>query len=348
MSRIVVNAFPFIRSFIITTIFCAVIAIITMSIWSGSYYEHLSISFGYGYSALFCEKLLERFYPNLSTRTTNVISLTGAMVFGSLNAHLWLKYYEGFSSLEGLLPVMALGLVFSSFCFFYFYSYEKRLIAERELEVARRKQSEDEKALILSQLKQLQSQIEPHFLFNTLANVSVLIDQDSAKAREMLNRLTELLRATLRSSRRQYTSLDQETEMLSAYLEIQKIRLGSRLDYKIECEPHLKKLAIPPLLIQPMVENAITHGIEPKGEGGRVLLKINMDEEALLIQVTDNGKGLNTNNSGISGNGMALNNIRGRLKALFEGQASLTIQENRGGGVTALIRISRQKLGELK
>lgn len=341
------SLFSKVRSVLITTAVCSVIAMFTKSVWVGSpYYEHLLISLGFGYSSLICDHILSWFFPQLSSRVTNILSLLGAMLFGTLNAYYWLSEYEGFQTFSGMIPVVVLGLFFSSFCFFYFYSYEKRLLIEKELEIARRKQSENEKELILSQLKQLQSQIEPHFLFNTLANVSVLIDQDGDKARLLLNRLTDLLRSTLRPNREQLTSLEQEIEMLSAYLDIQKIRIGSRLEYQVYCDERLKNVQIPPLLIQPLVENALTHGIEPKSEGGVIRVGISSENDRLWIQVIDNGRGFATDDT-TSGYGMALTNIRNRLQALFKGQAQLTVQANQSGGVTASIHINLHELAAL-
>ncbi|PWI32487.1 sensor histidine kinase [Vibrio albus] len=341
------SVLPRARSFLITTVVCAVIAMFTRSLWPVSpYHEHLLISFGFGYSSLICEQGLSCFFPQLSSRVINIFSLSGAMLFGTLNAYYWLSEYEGLQSFSGMLPVIVLGLIFSSFCFFYFYSYEKNLIIQKELEITRRKQSEKEKELVLSQLKQLQSQIEPHFLFNTLANVTVLIDHDSEKAKLMLSRLTDLLRTTLTTNRKQLTSLEQEITMLSAYLDIQKIRLGARLDYQVECEEPLKKTMIPPLLLQPLVENAITHGIEPKCEGGVVRVNIYADDDWIWIKVIDNGRGFTFDNDR-SGHGVALANIRNRLKALFSDQGQLTIKENLSGGVTASVQISYQGLEAL-
>ncbi|MFA0173288.1 histidine kinase, partial [Vibrio splendidus] len=104
----------------------------------------------------------------------------------------------------------------------------QQLRADNELEVAKRRQADQEKVVVLSQLKQLQSQIEPHFLFNTLATINVLIESDSAKAKLMLEKLTDLLRVTLKNSRNEQSTIAQEVDLLDAYLNIQKIRLGER------------------------------------------------------------------------------------------------------------------------
>lgn len=134
-----------------------------------------------------------RLKPSLTFNQVNVLALACGVLVGSLNKLLWSD-----DSNFNFLMVVLLGFIFSSICFLIFYMHELKQNAQHELEIARRQQSEQEKALILSQLKQLQSQIEPHFLFNTLANLSVLIDKDPAMAKILLEKLTDLLRATLK------------------------------------------------------------------------------------------------------------------------------------------------------
>ncbi|WP_308822302.1 histidine kinase, partial [Vibrio splendidus] len=155
------------------------------------------------------------------------ISMVIAMTFGTLNAHYWLNGYFG-ANISDLKSVVLLGVIFCSVCYYYFYTREQQLRADNELEVAKRRQADQEKVVVLSQLKQLQSQIEPHFLFNTLATINVLIESDSAKAKLMLEKLTDLLRVTLKNSRTEQSTIAQEVDLLDAYLNIQKIRRGNQ------------------------------------------------------------------------------------------------------------------------
>ena len=225
-----------------------------------------------------------------------------------------------------------MGLLFSAMCFFYFYSREQHAIAQRELEAIKREKAEQDRALLLSQLKQMQSQIEPHFLFNTLANISALMSQDVDKAKLMLEQLTALLRATLKSSREEQTTIDNETALIEAYLGIQQTRLGERLSYKIEVEEGLGRTELPPMMLQPLIENAIIHGIEPKREGGEVRLLIKRKQQNLKIEVRDTGVGLN-HVSGHMGSGVGLSNLKQRVEALFAGQGEVSISESAQGGV---------------
>ncbi|MBA5761693.1 histidine kinase [Vibrio sp. 404] len=325
------------RSFIITTLFCLLVAFTSFNVWGGSVYIHLLTSLGYGYSAIISSTVLERLFPNITSLLETVISLVCSIILGSFNAWFWLNSYLDGSFL-GFLPVIMSGGIFSMMCFYYFYNREQQAIAEKLLEEAKRKQAEQEKALILSQLMQMQSQIEPHFLFNTLANISALMSQDVPKARMMLDKLTELLRTTLANSRLAETTVEDEIRRLNAYLAIQKIRLDERLHFHIDVDPQLQQTVIPPMLIQPLVENAIQHGIEPKGVGGTIHIAIFQANHQLKIKVTDDGIGLRQN-AQTKGHGVGLTNIKQRVKGLYEQQGSVAIIQPDQGGFSVCITI---------
>ncbi|TVN18095.1 sensor histidine kinase, partial [Vibrio cholerae] len=204
---------------------------------------------------------------------------------------------------------------------------------------------EQEKALLLSQLKQLQSQMEPHFLFNTLANINALIAVEPYKAQLMLEKLTELLRGTMRLRRTNTGDLREEMQLIDAYLGIQKIRLGERLEYTLPELSELGTLGMPPMLIQPLVENAVSHGIEPKAEGGTIRVRIEVADDWFELSVEDNGMGLSDTPKG---NGIALQNVRDRLSGLFGHEGLLTVAQNCSGGVTATLRIRLHHLQGLQ
>jgi len=334
------------KSFFITSLFCLVIAILTDTVWQGDFYVHLLVSFGYGYSALLSEVILQRLLPRLPPLKSNFVALFCALILGSMNANYWLKQYEQFSSLQSLKPVVFLGLIFTAICFYFFHVSEQQVLAEKALEIAKRKQSEQEKTLILSQLNQLQSQIEPHFLFNTLANIQALIELDPQKASVMLAKLTELLRGTLSINRSSLTNLEQETQLLSAYLDIQKIRIGERLNYQIDNQIN-EIISLPPFLIQPLVENALQHGIEPSNKGGDITISYKIKEQTLIIDISDSGLGLQEENK-TKGNGISLSNIQERLTNLFDGEANLSIKENSLGGVSSILAIPLTQLNKLQ
>ncbi|MGL4830154.1 MAG: sensor histidine kinase [Vibrio sp.] len=334
-----------VKSFGFTTLFCIVIALTTMTLWDGDFSEHIAISLGYGYSAFFSAQCIARRWPELSKRLVNLIALSCAVVLGTLGAYFWLHEYPGFNDFSAYKPIMVLGFIFSAVCFLYFYSHEQKLLAQGALEAARRRQSEQEKALLLSQLKQLQSQIEPHFLFNTLANINALISVEPYKAQLMLEKLTDLMRGAMRLRRSHTSNLREEMQLIDAYLGIQKIRLGDRLEYTLPDLAEWGKLGMPPMLLQPLVENAVSHGIEPKAEGGNIRIRLEVVEGWFELSVEDNGMGLSDTPKG---NGIALQNVRQRLSGLFGYEGLLTVAQNCLGGVTATIRVRLHHLQALQ
>lgn len=178
-----------------------------------------------------------------------------------------------------------------------------------------------------SQLRLLQAQIEPHFLFNTLANVQSLIGHDTPAARQMLVDFTDYLRVGLDQLRHADSTLAQELDMARSYLQLFQIRMGERLRYHIEADAEARAAILPPLLLQPLIENAITHGLEPKVEGGLVHIHATVRDGRLDITVTDDGLGLDApRRQRRSGNGMALDNIRARLRTRYAGSAALSVQ----------------------
>ncbi len=177
-----------------------------------------------------------------------------------------------------------------------------------------------------SQLRLLQAQIEPHFLFNTLANVQSLIGHDTPAARQMLVNFTDYLRVGLVQLRHADSTLGQELDMARGYLQLFDIRMGRRLRYSIEADLQTRAAVLPPLLLQPLIENAITHGLEPKVGGGTVSIHACVRDGQLEITVTDDGLGLHApRRKRRRGNGMALENIRARLRTRYGGAAALTV-----------------------
>lgn len=211
------------------------------------------------------------------------------------------------------------------------------LLAERiDAEVKQRKllSSESERREIEAHLKLLQAQIEPHFLFNTLANVSSLIDSNPALAKTLLERLNDWLRVALARTRSERTTLGDEIDMLENYLQIMKIRFGERLEWRIDIPDTTRHQPFPPMLLQPLVENAVRHGIEPKLGGGMIRISATLEQNGLNIEVSDNGVGL-----GRGPKGTGLSNIDARLASLFGRAACLTLLTNADAGCTARLAL---------
>jgi LytS/YehU family sensor histidine kinase len=231
-----------------------------------------------------------------------------------------------------VLSTMALGLFFGLIGSIAF------LLSERiDAEVKQRKliKGESEKREIEAHLKMLQAQIEPHFLFNTLANVSSLIDSDPVLAKKLLERLNDWLRVALVRARSDRATLDDELDMLENYLQILKIRFGERLSWRIEAGDDARRMAFPPMLLQPLIENAVRHGIEPKIGGGEIGIRASIQGATLRIEVSDTGAGFAPKEAG----GAGLSNVSARLAALFGDSGRLSLENKREGGVTATLEL---------
>ena len=189
---------------------------------------------------------------------------------------------------------------------------------------------------IQAQLQLLQAQIEPHMLFNTLANVQGLISFDPQRASHMLDQLIVYLRASLQSARAEKTTLAAEFELMQAYLDLMAVRMGPRLSYSLHLPPELARQTIAPMLLQPLVENAIKHGVEPKIEGGSITVSAQVLGKCLRICVTDTGMGLEA--PAKHGTQIGLVNICERLSTLYGKEASFLLRPNQSqGAISTLI-----------
>jgi signal transduction histidine kinase len=202
---------------------------------------------------------------------------------------------------------------------------------------SRHKAAELERGRIEAQLKLLQAQIEPHFLFNTLANLDALIATDPPRARIMLAHLNDYLRATLVAARKERNSLEEEFALLRNYLEVLAIRMGARLTHELALPDSLAAAQVPPMLLQPLVENAVKHGLEPKVEGGSVTVSAREERGRLVLEVADTGLGGHAS----GGSGVGLANLRERLAAAFGGAADVQAGPNAAGGYTVTLRLPR-------
>ena len=206
-------------------------------------------------------------------------------------------------------------------------------------EQARAEIAERDRELARSELMLLRAQVEPHFLWNTLANVQYLVLKQPQDAHDMVGHLIAYLRASLPQMRSGSTTLASEIESVRAYLALMAYRMGPRLEVHIAVDPPCSHRPFPPLLLQTLVENAIKHGLEPKIGDARLALRATTREGAgLLLEVVDNGVGLQPNPH-TRGTGLGLRSVRERLHALYGTGASLSIASNPDGGVTARIEI---------
>ncbi|WP_157669960.1 sensor histidine kinase [Chitinibacter sp. GC72] len=326
-----------------------------------SFGQNLLISHCIGFSIGSTNCLLHLGVPSIGWNWRSIMSVIMGVPLGFTVAH-WLGAPNVFTMMQQNPDHQWRGFAFAMIVSFvacaFFIVFYRSLTYKHELEKAKRQHAEARQAEISAQLAMLQAQIEPHFLFNTLANVHSLITRDAPLAQTMLEHLNDYLRASLSRTRQAQTSLADEIELVRALLAISQIRLGARLTYEINIPPALLHAQLPPLLLQPLVENALEHGIEPAIEGGHILIEALQLEasgtDTLLLRVSDTGLGLN--NAGSGGHGVGLANVRARLQSLYgeRGQLLLSSQtmssartaSQSGHGVIAELRLPLNLLGK--
>jgi len=184
----------------------------------------------------------------------------------------------------------------------------------------------------------LTSQLHPHFLFNTLQGISTLIHRDPDAADEMLSKLSDLLRDLLRHRDTALVDLDDELRFIRTYLEISKFRFADRLSFTVDADRDVGKAKVPLFILQPLVENALNHGIGKRAEGGSISVRAYRSKGRLRLEVEDNGSGL----TGPEKDGVGLSNTRDRLQAMFGTDQSLSIEGIETGGVIARIDVPSQ------
>jgi len=204
-----------------------------------------------------------------------------------------------------------IGITIAAQAYVYFERAHKQEVEGLELQ----------QALAASELQALKSQLHPHFLFNTLHGISTLIETDSRRARAMVLRLSSLLRTTLEYQTVELISLEKETEFAESYLELEKMRLGQRLEVRWDVAPDLGSLLVPELILQPLIENAIVHGAAVCREGGWVEISCKITEPFLELRVRNTVGGKRQ-----GGTGMGLQNTRARLRYLYSGEARFSFE----------------------
>ncbi|MEK7810835.1 MAG: histidine kinase [Pseudomonadota bacterium] len=263
------------------------------------------------------------------------LSFPGSIMFG-VTVAAWLTDSGDWSNPQAWVAVV-IGLFFGGIGSITYFLSQRIEQLDAEVKQRRMHEMENEKRQMEAQLKMLQAQIEPHFLFNTLANVSSLIDSDPALAKKLLERLNDWLRIALLRARCEHATLGDELEMLDNYLQILKIRFGERLRWNMQVPAEARLVLFPPMLLQPLVENAVRHGIEPKIGGGEIVILVSLEEAVIRIEVRDSGVGLISDEGG----GTGLTNVRARLATLFGNAGTLVLENNPQAGVTARLELPR-------
>jgi sensor histidine kinase YesM len=258
----------------------------------------------------------------------------GAELLGFSHFVDWLFTWRGAGS------ILFVSFVVSVVLSFIFAQRERAARAEAAAALEQARVAAAEREATVARLKMLEAQVEPHFLYNTLAHVVSLIDGDPPTARRMIERLIDLLRSTAAAPNGQGT-LAEQVRWLRAYLELIELRMGGRLQWRIDVPADLLGLRIPPMVLQPVVENAVKHGLEPKVEGGRVEIFARRDADSVHLVVRDSGLGFPaTRPQGSTSLGLA--NLRARLTAWYGDAARLIIEDNPPAGACVSVVVPRE------
>jgi signal transduction histidine kinase len=219
-------------------------------------------------------------------------------------------------------------LVGSSYAVEHYRRYRERELLALQLQAA----------LAEAELAALKAQLHPHFLFNTLNTISILLAEDPRAARKMLVHLSDLLRMVLNRERGHEVSVRQEVELLESYLEIERLRFQDRLQVQLRVDPEALDARVPDLVLQPLVENAIKHGVVPRPGGGKVEVSVHRRNTELRLEVRDDGPGLEPSAIG-RGKGLGLSNTRHRLEKLYGRQHQFELENAEAGGLSVVLTI---------
>ncbi|MES2902093.1 MAG: histidine kinase [Pseudomonadota bacterium] len=345
------HPFPFRRlgrDAVFTALFCVGCAVlICLVVGSFSqWYPNLVLSLCIGCIALLIIDTVRLYFWGEDARTPVpallalvAVAVPFAHFAGNRLASLILGFDTRGASQSGSGPsdkMMLFTLLVTSVAVMFFMNRDRVTRAERATAQEKARSEAIARQALQSQLQLLQAQIEPHMLFNTLANLQGLIALDPNRAQEMLDQLIQYLRATLSSSRAETTTLGQEFALMQAYLGLMSVRMGDRLGFTLDLPDRLRKASIAPMMLQPLVENAIIHGLEPKVDGGHITVAASEHEGQLRVSVADTGLGLDAP-SAKSGTHLGVSNTRERLLALYGERATITLKPNEPQGAVACI-----------
>jgi sensor histidine kinase YesM len=327
--------------FVLTVLFCALTAaVVTLASPSlAGFVRWLFIVETIGLSCLTLGVLTSRL-PWLRRRTPlvahlciGVVAVPGGYVFGSSLAYALLGEPLPIFEPEPRRIIALLATALATMLLVYVDAMRHRIESEAAARV------EAQRLATETQLRLLRAQLDPHMLFNTLANLRSLVDVDPKLAQSMLDSIIFYLRSTLAASREESVTLRQEFAQLSAYLEIMKLRMGDRMRYAVELPAELEELRVPPMLFQPLVENAIKHGIEPKVGSSTLEVTARRVEGSVVVTVADTGRGLPGGTD--APNGYGVEHVRERLLAFYGPAGELSLVQNVPEGARAIVRIPR-------
>jgi two-component system LytT family sensor kinase len=324
-----------------TFIFCIIITVVIAAGLTFSdppnYLGYLISSFIYSMCIGFTIHMLVNFaFPRIEKLKTVfrlgillILFLTGGIIGTGISTEIHKLIFKYSFTINDYIRLLyfnlLLSIIFGSIAVLYF---TLKANAERMASALKERELNEERLTRLkmkAELEALQAKINPHFLFNTLNSIASLISENPKAAEATVEKLSELFRYTLKDADKSTVTLGEELEIVRIYLEIEKVRFGDRLQYTINYDGSIIDLKIPALLIQPLVENSIKHGIAKDIQGGNILVEVQKRENKCRILVQDNGKGFQTTNTE---NGFGLRSIQERLNYMYADKAGLEIIQN--------------------
>nr|WP_311731953.1 histidine kinase [Variovorax paradoxus] len=327
-----------------TAVFCCVIAVALAASGRGGWVSQLIYSLSIGMTSWLVIDIGRLLMAGRSDKRwpmglPGILLVLGGAAIGFLGGNAIGDAWTGKPMLEfrtfgpdKFASTLMITLVATIAICYYYYSRGKAKYLEGQIALAERDATD-------ARLKLIETQLEPHMLFNTLANLRALITTDPQRAVAMLDRLNSYLRVTLSGSRSLAHPLAAEFQRLGDYLELMSVRMGARLAYRLDLPDDLRELPVPPLLLQPLVENAIRHGLEPQVQGGEITVGARREGLRLLIDVCDTGVGIDKARAPSEDGGFGLAQVRERLATVYGPQGSLSLSALPTGGTCATITL---------
>ena len=328
-----------VRRVLAVTALCAAAALAVLRLFYNTYWDLLVSALCVGYTSMLlftiAGNVRQSILPREAMQVAAVVvgSFLGTLLTGVVKGRALSEMFS--ERLSGVMVTMGLGIGVGCVVVAGLILREKHARDQARILKAEAERHQLEKSVLEARLALMQAQVEPHFLFNTLANVQHLVETDPAGAARVLESLIRYLRAALPQMRESSTNLGRELDMARAFLEIQQVRMGERLEFAIDVPDALKSRAFPPMMLISLVENAVKHGLDPCCECGSIVIRAREEAGRLRVSVTDTGEGVLPKKGG----GVGLANIRERLKALYGASARLVLEENAPHGVVASIEV---------
>lgn len=251
------------------------------------------------------------------------------------------QFWRSEARLTGFLMMAASGLIAAPLLAMTAMLRQRDADARNQRLAFELEKSELERQALDSRLRLLQAQVEPHFLFNTLANVRALVDAGSPQASTVLGHLIAYLRAAVPRLHESSSTVGQELQLVRSYLELMRLRMPDRLRFELDIDPHCEALRCPTMTLLTLVENAVRHGIDPSEEGGLIRVEVQRAAERCIARVSDTGVGLSGGSQGL---GTGLDTLRERLRLSFGGDAQLRLKEQRPSGVIAEVEFPAERV----